>query len=212
MRAWCASLLSLVWVVVGAGCGPSVWERSFELEPGATTGTATIGTPTAGTPAAGVTVREVPWGRVGPALAAENERIVQSETNRLDWAADQARESELGVLRALQLPVPAEQARLIGRSNITTTQALDPEGRELAEFAASVGADYAVWSSQPLGKTQVVEQEPVTRDRWRWERIWDADDGRFIYVRRWEPETVWVPLVIEKNEARWVVFYVKAEG
>jgi hypothetical protein len=149
---------------------------------------------------------------VGPALAAENERIVKSETHRDDWSVERARASELEVLRALQLPVEAERARLIGRSNITTTQTLDPEGKELAEFAASVGADYAVWSSQPLGKTQVVEQEPVTRDRWRWERIWNADDGRFIYVRRWEPETVWVPLVIEKNEARWVVFYVKDEG
>lgn len=202
MRNLLGWIVASVWCIAGLGCGPSVWQRSFELEPGVT----------APPPTTGVVVREAPWGRVGPALAAENERIVQSDTNRLDWTAEQARESELAVLRALQLPVPAERARLIGRSNITTTQSLDPGGKELAEFAASVGADYAVWSSQPLGKTQVVEQEPVTRDRWRWERIWDADRNRFIYTRRWEPETVWVPLVIEKNEVRWVVFYVKDEG
>lgn len=202
MRHFLASLLVAGWVLAGVGCGPSVWERSFEFEPGVA----------AGAPTASVVVREVPWGRVGPALAAENERIVKSETNRLDWPAEQARESELGVLKALQLPVPAEQAHLIGRSNLTATQKLDPAAPELAKFAESIGADYAIWSTQPIGKAQVVEKEPITRDRWRWERIWDADRNRFIYTRRWEPETVWVPLVIEKNEVRWVVFYVKDEG
>ncbi len=202
MRAVCASLLAVVWVVVGVGCGPSVWERSFEFEPGVA----------AGAPSATVLVRGAPWGRVGPALAAENERIVKSETHRDDWSVERARASELEVLRALQLPVEAERARLIGRSSITTTQRLDPAGRELAEFARSVGASYAVWSSEALGKAQTIEREPVTQDRWRWERIWDADNDRFIYVRRWEPETVWVPVVIERDEARWVVFYVKDEG
>ena len=202
MRAVCASLLAVVWVVVGVGCGPSVWERSFEFEPGVA----------AGAPSATVLVRGAPWGRVGPALAAENERIVKSETHRDDWSVERARASELEVLRALQLPVEAERARLIGRSSITTTQRLDPAGKELAEFARSVGASYAVWSSEALGKAQTIEREPVTQDRWRWERIWDADNDRFIYVRRWEPETVWVPVVIERDEARWVVFYVKDEG
>lgn len=197
-----AAFLALAWCLAALGCGPSVWERSFEFEPGVA----------GAVPTETVLVREAPWGRVGPALSAESQRIATSDTHRDDWTPDQARTSELGLLGALQLPVPAEQTTLLGRSNITTTQTLDPAGAELAEFARSIGARYAIWSRQTLGKAQTVEREPVTRDRWRWQRIWDADHNRFIYTRRWEPETVWVPVVVEKNEVRWVVFYIRDEG
>lgn len=196
------SLIAVVWLVLSVGCGPSVWERSFAYEPGVSPAT----------PTTGVVVREAPWGRVGPALAAENKRLVESDTHRDDWTAERARESELAVLGAMQLPIGAERARLLGRSRITTTHRLDPEGGELAAFGKSIGADYAIWTSRALGKAQTIEREPITRDRWRWERIWDADRSRFIYVRRWEPDTVWAPVVVERDEVRWVVFYVKDEG
>jgi hypothetical protein len=187
---------------VGLGCGPSVWERSFEFESGVS----------GAAPTAGVVVREAPWGRVGPALEAERERIIASDTHREDWAPDRARENEIEVLAALQLPIDPANARLLGRSHFKTTQPVAPEAGELAAFGAGLGADYAIWASQPLGKAETIEHEAVTRDRWRWDRIWDADRGRFLYVRRWDPETVWVPLVIERDEVRWVVFYVRRES
>ena len=201
MRRLCAPLLALASLLLGGGCGSNVWERSFELEPGAM----------AATPTESVVIRNAPWGRVGPALQAENERITQSDTHRDDWTAEEARESELALLGALQLPFDTQQASLLGRSNITTTRTLDPDGAELARFAESIGADYAIWSSRPLGKAQTIEREPVRRDRWRWERIWDADRRRFVYARRWEPDTVWIPVVVEREEVRWVVFYIRKD-
>lgn len=183
------------------GCGPSVWERSFTPEPGIH--------PVEPTTAA--VVREAPWGRVGAVLEAESTRLVESDIHRDDWTPDQARESEAALLDALQLPVSIEYARLIGRSHFKTTSRVNPRDAALATFAQSLGADYAIWSSRVLGKVETVEREAVWTDRWRWDRVWDDDRRRYEYVRRWQPETVWVPVVIERDEVRWVVFYVRRD-
>lgn len=186
-------------VLLSVGCGPSVWQKSFTLEAGRS----------ASAPTAAVLVREAPWDRIGPALAAERERIAQSDTHRDDWTPEQVRASEAELLKALQLPPDAGEVTLLGRSSFKTTHQPDPKSNELTKFAESIGADYAVWSRRVLGKADSVEREPVMQDRWRWEPIWDADRNRFVYVRRWDTETVWVPLIVKKDEVRWVVFYVK---
>ena len=192
-------LVAVILPLLPSGCGPSVWERSFTPEPG-------VGR---AAPVEQTVVRAVPWGRLGPALEAESRRLVASETHRADWSAGQVREAELALLGALQLPIDPDEAQLLGRSHFKTTRQVDPTAGELADFAASIGAEYAIWSRQSLGKAETIEREALTRDRWRWERVWDADDERFIYVRRWEPETVWVPVVIERDEVRWVVLYIR---
>lgn len=195
------SVLAAGMVLLGLGaCGPSVWERSYSLEPGAEAAPETR--------PADVVVRDAPWGRVGPALAAEQQRVVESETHRDDWDADAARESSLAILRELQLPIEPEDTRLIGRSHFRTTRPPDPDGAELRNFAASVGADYAIWSKGVVGRVETVEREPVRTNRWRTNRVWDADRKRHEYVRSWGPETVWVPVVVEREQVRWVVFYV----
>jgi hypothetical protein len=188
-----------VWVACCVGCGPSVWERSFEDEPGKGPGT----------PTSSVVVRDAPWERVAQALAAEREAVASSEAHREDWSAEQARALELEVLQALQLPAPAEEATLIGRSHFTTTEAPDPEGPELQKFAREIGAEYVVWSSEWLGKAETIEHEPVERERWYWDRVWDADGRHYVYIRRWDTETDWVPVVIERDESRYVAFYVR---
>ncbi|MBK7403588.1 MAG: hypothetical protein IPJ41_02860 [Phycisphaerales bacterium] len=194
--------VAALWVFVGAGCGSSVWQKSFAYEPGRV----------AATPTASVVVREAPWDRVGPALAAERERIAQSDTHRDDWPAEQARANDAALLKSLQLPADAGEMTLLGRSSFKTTHQPDPAGADLSKFAESVGADYAIWSRRLLGKADTVEREPVQQDRWRWEPIWDADRNRFVYVRRWDTDTAWVPVVVKKDEVRWVVFYVKRGG
>lgn len=189
------------------GCaGPSVWERSFQPEPGFEA------RPEAAaplTPPQSVVIRDAPWGRVGPALAAEAERIVASDVHRDDWSPEQAREAEVELLEALQLPIPPQDAELLGRSHFTTTATPDPDAGELRAFAASLGADYAIWSRQTLGKAERIVREPVWTDSWRWDRVWDDDRGRYDYVRRWDRDTVWVPVVVERDEVRWIVFYVR---
>ncbi|QKK07186.1 MAG: hypothetical protein HND58_02770 [Planctomycetota bacterium] len=198
------SVLMVGVAMVGlTGCGPSVWERSFSFEPEA------AAAPVATIKPANVVVRDAPWGRVGPALEAERQRLVASDTHREDWSADRARESKLAILRELQLPFEAANAELLGRSHFRTTQPTDPDSPELRSFAASVGADYVVWSKHVVGKVETVEREPVQSNRWRTSRVWDADRKRYDYERRWGPETVWVPVVVEREQVRWVVFYLR---
>lgn len=204
MRFPTAPILFLAISLHSIGCGPSVWERSFLPEPGISASSARPASP-----ASEVVVRSVPWDRVGPALAAEHQRLAESETHRTDWSADEARASEILILRALQLPIAAEGAELLGRSHFRTTQQPNPAGDELRRFAAGLGADYAIWSSRVLGKVDTVKHEAVRTDRWRSDRVWNDDRRRYEYVRRWEPETVWVPVVVERDEVRWVVFYVR---
>lgn len=176
-----------------------MWERSFAYEPGAGPGA----------PTQSVLVRDAPWERVAAALAAEGAAIASSDVHRNDWSPERAREVELGLLDALQLPIQEAQVELIGRSHFTTTDTPDPAGPELSKFASSIGAEYAVWSRQWLGKAETIEREPIERERWRWDRVWDADRKHYVYVRRWETETDWVPVVIERDESRYVVFYVR---
>ena len=198
------SVLAVGVVLLGlGGCAPNVWERSFSFEPGVEA--------LPRTKPADIVVRNAPWARVGPALAAEQQRVAQSETHRDDWDAEAARESALAILRELQLPIEPEDARLIGRSHFRTTQPPDPDAAELRNFAASVGADYAIWSRGVVGRVETVEREAVRTNRWRTNRVWDADRKRHEYVRNWGPETVWVPVVVEREQVRWVVFYLRQE-
>lgn len=202
MRYVIGIVLLLVLGAGGVGCGPSVWERSFEFEVGQG--------PAA--PTESVVVREAPWERVAAALAAEREAIAASDVHREDWTPEQARAVEEALLRALQLPAPVSEASLIGRSLFKTTSGADPSGPELRTFARGIGADFAIWSSRAVGKAETIEREPVQRDRWRWDRVWDADSRRYVYIRRWETDTVWVPLVVEREEVQVVVFYVRVRG
>ena len=103
---------------------------------------------------------------------------------------------------------PATRTVRTGR-HFRTTQPTDPDSPELRSFAASVGADYVVWSKHVVGKVETVEREPVQSNRWRTSRVWDADRKRYDYERRWGPETVWVPVVVEREQVRWVVFYLR---
>lgn len=184
------------------GCGPSVWERSFSYEPGNSTATHTETRP------ARIVVREAPWGRVGPALEAERERIIESDTHPDDWSESKARVSEEAILRELQLPIDTAQAKLIGRSQFRTTEQPNPESEELRTFAGDIGADYVVWSRRVLGKVDTVEHEPVRSSRWRTDRVWNDNRKRYEYERTWGPDTVWVPVVVARDEVRWVVFYI----
>ncbi len=186
------------------GCGPSVWEQSFAYEPGRAPPSSL-----SASRADGVVVRSVPWGRVGPALKAEQQHVVESDKHRNDWPAGPARASELALLQELQLPIAAERVELIGRSRFRTTQPPNPNADGLRRFAAGLGADYVIWSNRVLGKVDTIKHEAVRTERWRSDRVWNDNRKRYEYVRRWEPETTWVPVVVKRDEVWWVVFYLR---
>lgn len=201
-RPLTATLIAAVAALLTGCAGPSVWERSFEAEPAA-------GPMAASGPAL---VRDAPWERVNQALAAEREAIAASDVHRSEWTAEQAEAVERRLLSAIQLPAgQAETARLLGRSSFRTTRTIDPDSGELAAFAGSIGADHAIWTRRLLGKAETVEREPVFIDGYRSVRVWDDDRGRHVYQRRFETDTVWVPVVVERDEVLWVVFYVDTQ-
>ena len=204
MRFPTATVLIFAISLHAIGCGPSVWERSFVYEPGRAPPLAL-----SASRADAVVVRSVPWGRVGPALKAEHQRVLESKAHRDDWDADTARASELALLQELQLPIAADDAELIGRSRFRTTQQPNPNADGLRRFAAGLGADYVIWSSRVLGKVDTIKHEAVRTERWRSDRVWNDNRKRYEYVRRWEPETTWVPVVVKRDEVWWVVFYLR---
>ena len=183
-----------------AGCA-SIWERTFEYEPGLGPGTY---------PASGsVVVRSVPWERVAEALAAERRAVVESHAHRQDWPPEQAREVERLILAAVQPPGELEGARLIGRSRVISTSPPDPRAADLESFARRIGADYAAWSGSVVRTVPVTTRESVYVDRWIDEQVWDARRKRFRTERRYVTERIDVPTVVQRDEVRYVVFYVR---
>lgn len=172
------------------------WRESFSAEPGVA----------AAIPSEQAVVREVPWSRLGPALGALDAARVQDPQHPDDWADEKRREVNAKVLQALQ--VPAEGAAVLGRAAFTTTQSLDPDDGRLAEFARSLGADYAIWARRSLGTVERVAQEPV-RSYTSGTVTSRGRDGKRRTESYSENTTTYVPMTVRVERVEFVAFFVR---
>ncbi len=155
-----------------------------------------------------VDVREVPWSRVESALSEIEHRRAQSDTHWKDWSREELMDEQSGLLRALQISEDPEDIIVLGRSVFKSTDRVSPFDKELEAFARELGADYAIVSSNYLGKTDKIVSEPVTRSGNSWRTCRDSGGNyRSEYVP-WS-ETVYVPVVVAADEYAWVVYYLR---
>ncbi len=191
--------LALLFVGLLAGCS-NVWRDNFVGAP--------VGYYEALPKDASVDVREVPWPRVESALSDIERRRAESDTHWKDWPREQLMDEQAGLLRALQVSEDPEDIIVLGRSVFKSTDRVSAYDQELESFARQLGADYAIVSSNYLGKTDKIVSEPVTRSGNSWRSYRDQGGQYRSEFVPWS-ETVYVPVVVEADEYAWVVYYLR---
>lgn len=178
------------------GCA-SPWQRTYEPA-----------TPEVFEPTERVVIRQVPWARVNDALHGIEAERAASDVHPDDMDASRRADEHARLVKALQLSEPPESVIVLGRSVFRSTSRIKLLDGTLAEFAKSIGADYAIWSTTYLGKAQSVEQESVTRHGYTYRRFRHRD-GRIDYDYIPYHETMFVPIVVERDEHAWMVYYAR---
>jgi len=194
-------LLVSLGVMVG-GCA-STWERNFEPR---------AEVPAASRAPAGVVVREVPWNRLEKAHTELAAMLEGSDVHWDEWPEDRKREADAKLIKALQISEDPAQVEIVGRSSFKTTDKVRPTDGSLEKFAASVGADYAIWADKYLGKADKVVQEPVRETGFRPTRYYDRSRGRYTTRHEFDDWTTYVPVVVRADETAWVVYFLRRTG
>ena len=188
---------ALLAVVLGsAGCA-STWKSTFEPA------SASVYPPTER-----VVIREVPWERIDSALREIDSVRASSDIHPDEWTRDQLDAEKSKLIKALQLSQDPAHLEILGRSVFRSTANVNLFDGSLSAFGRSIGADYAIWSTSYLGKTQTVQREPVTTTGFGYSRH-RRRDGHADYDYLPYQETVYVPIVVERDEFAWLVFFVR---
>ena len=156
-------------------------------------------------------IREVPWERIDSVLRELDAERVSSDVHPDEWPAERLEAHKARLATALQLSEDPADLEILGRSAFNSTADVDLFDGALSDFATSIGADYAIWSTSYVGRAQTIEREPVTRTGVGWTRN-RSRDGHIDYDYLPYNETLYVPVVIERDQFAWVVYYVRVTG
>lgn len=191
-------LLALLVTPVLGGCA-SEWERAYV---GAQPNAAPLASGQA------IRMRDVPWQRLDAALQTLEADRASSDAPPDEWPVEKKTAAKQTLLTALQVTAPVDSVEILGRSTFrTTSSSTAPNNGELESFARKIGADTVVWSSNYLGKAQVVRDEPVSE--WRTGSWSSGRDGRRRYDSFSENSTIWVPIVVEADEHAYVAYFIR---
>ncbi|USN98817.1 MAG: hypothetical protein H6810_11750 [Phycisphaeraceae bacterium] len=192
----CTSLLLVALLGLLSGCA-SPWKSTFQPA------TAEVFSSTDQ-----VVIREVPWKRIDSALKEIDAARVSSDVAPAEMSPEARAAEHADLVRALQLSEAPESVVILGRSVFKSTSNIKLLDGSLSKFARSIGADYAIWSTTYLGKAQTVEQESYTREGYTYRRFRHRD-GRIDYDYIPYQETLFVPVVVERDQNAWIVYYAR---
>jgi hypothetical protein len=195
-RRLCLAAAVAVGGSLGGGCA-TPWKQSFEPA-----------TDEVFAPTERVVIRQVSWERLNEALGSIESARAGSDIHPSEWSAERRAAEHAGLVQALQLSEEPERVVILGRSVFRSTSNVGVLDGSLSAFAESIGADYAVWSTTFIGRTQTVEQEPVSRYGYTYRRFRDRE-GRVDYDYIPYHETMYVPILVERDEHAWVVYYAR---
>jgi hypothetical protein len=159
-----------------------------------------------------VVIRSVGWDRIDSTLAELDKEAAASDIAPDDWPPERKAEAHAALLRGLQVQLDPRRVEVLGRSEFATTDDVRPDtdrGRgALEKFAEKIGADTVVWSSRPLGTTDVIEQRPVTT--YGSEQAWFQDrGGRWRSSQFTTSETTWVPMHTQADKFAYIAFFMR---
>lgn len=189
------------------GCGsPSVWEQTFVGSPEAAVVPLERGAP--------VRARSIPWERMQRTLTDLEHDAAAGDVHPEDWTPKQKLAAKTKLLKGLQFGGDPARTQVLGRCEFRTTETIRPDASDretLEQFARRIGATDVAWSSKILGKTEKVENHPVTststgnvwgshhdRDRW-----WDDNFT--------QTTTAWVPMRVPADDTGFVAYFLRGE-
>ena len=189
---------------LGGCAGESVWEQTFVGAPESSAATLAASTP--------VRPRSIPWERMQKTLTDLEHDAAMSDVHPDDWTAEQKQQAKAKLLRGLQFGGDPARTQVLGRCEFRTTETIRPDAADraaLEHFARKIGATDVAWSSKILGKTEKVENHPVTsnstgnvwgshRDRDRW---WDDNFT--------QTTTTWVPMRVPADDTGFVAYFLR---
>jgi len=159
-----------------------------------------------------VAVLEVPWERVDAAIRELTEDAKASDVHPNEWPQEKKDAAKARLLSALQVQGGPTDWIVLGHSSFKTISSADPGDPSLTEFARSIGADEARWSSLYLGKVLTTRDEPVrsftTGTLW----VYDGRRGRSVPRTFTQSTTAWVPVTVQADERAYMVFYLRRAG
>jgi hypothetical protein len=107
-------------------------------------------------------IRTLEYERLQRYSEAERKMRVESSVAPEDLPAADKLAAKNRLLETLQIPERGDQIELLGWSEFTTEERLDPHDGKLDKFARSIGGDYAVVASEFTGKTVRTVDRPIS--------------------------------------------------
>ena len=204
-RAGAVSLAALFLLIAFAGGCANPWRDSFERNPDVPPGSISA-------LQAPPEIRQVEFERLQRFSEAERQRRIESTTAPADLSAQDKTAAKNRLLEALQLPWRGDEAAVIGSSQFTVAEQLQPQtDKRLRDFAQKIGADVVVLSSAYLGKTERFTQVPVTS--------YTRDTITYSYDRRGRrvplttmydsSSTTWVPMHVVEDQFVYHAFFIR---
>jgi nucleotide-binding universal stress UspA family protein len=156
-----------------------------------------------------VQIRTVEYERFQQYAERERQIRIESTVAPQDLPREEQLAARQRLLDALQIPEPADRTIVLGWSEFTETQRLDPHERPLSDFARRRGADYAVVTSAYRGPVTTVVREPVTTYSHGWVTGTPVRRGRVRSTTFTDTSTTWVPMQITEDAYFYQAFFLR---
>jgi hypothetical protein len=156
-----------------------------------------------------VEVRTIEYERFRQYAERERDLRVASTTAPEDLPPADQLAARKRLLEALQIPGPPEQVKVLGWSEFSMTEKLDPGGKELQSFARQRGADYVVVTSADLGPVTTVVREPVTTYSHGYTAVAPDRRGRLRTLNYSDTSTTWVPVPVTEDAYHYRAFFLR---
>jgi hypothetical protein len=156
-----------------------------------------------------VQIRTIEYERFAKFAGQERQRRIVSTTAPQDMPPAERMAEKGRLLEALQIPLGPEDAIVLGWSEFTVTENLNPNSRELRHFAIKMGADFVVVTSVFRGPVTTIVREPITTYSYGYSPRAVGRRGRggafpFSYT-----STTWVPIQVMENSYFFQVFFIR---
>jgi hypothetical protein len=194
-----------VCVALLCGCA-SPWEKNYRPNP--------IYQDKHFAPTSSVSVRPVEYARVQRYVEQERAFLTASNISPADYNAEQRLAARKRLLEALQISEPPQDLFVLGWSEFTDTERLDPFSKDLRKFAEGAGADIVVVTSVYQGPVTTVVSQPVTT----------YAHGYGYGGARWGPygpygpagytdmSTTWVPMPVTEQQYFYQAFFLRRQN
>jgi len=147
-----------------------------------------------------VEIRTIPFERYQRYVETERNRRIESTTAPRDFSPQEKLAEKQRLLETLQIKDPPDQIDVLGWSEFTSDERLNPRDPSLEKFAKRIGADRVVVASTYAGQVTRIEDRPVTSYSQGFTTFTRGRGGRGRTVNYSDQSTTWVPMQVTRDQ------------